>query len=292
MTGLLRGELLLTADIIAGLVIAEIILRLKLPDILMKRFMPRSIPPVTALATAVSAGSSKAGAAILSSSFTRGEIPERTLMWSVMMLPLPSYLRRWPSTFMLSVSMAGTAGGIFAASLLARSILRFVIALFMVRREGAGVPSSSYSFSGAEYHHGMRRKIFRTLPVAWLMFGIAYSLVPVAEGYLRGKFAGGFLPVSGWAVAAASIGHVRGALSLAGGAIEAGNLTVTQGVFALVLGSGLGTVTRVLRQDAGYYYGLFPRSTATKMLIMNLATILPLIMINLLFAGLALSLSA
>ena len=291
MNGLLKGELLLTADIIIGLLIAEVILRLKVPELVLKRFIPRNIPSVTGLAVAVSAGSSKAGAAIISSSFSRGEISERSAIWSVLMLPLPSYLRRWPSTLTLSISMAGTAGGIFAASLLIRSILRFMIALCMVRREGGEV-SSSYEISGKEYHSGIWRKILRTIPAAWVMFGIAYSIVPVADEYLRGKFAGGFLPVSGWAVAAASIGHVSAALSLAGGAIEAGNLTVTQGVFALILGSGLGTVTRVLRQDAGYYYGLFPKSTATKMLMMNIATISPLIMMNLLFAGLALLLSS
>lgn len=288
MNGLIRGELLLTADIFIGLIVAEVILRLKLPDIIMKRFMPRNIPAVTGLAVAISAGSSKAGAAMLSSSFSRGGLSERSLIWSVLMLPLPAYLRRWPSTFALSVSMAGTAGGIFAVSLIIRSVLRFMIALYMVRREGG--ESSSCEIVGTEYHGGIWRKISRTLPAAWVMFGIAYSIVPYAEGFLRGKFAGGILPLPGWTVAAASIGHVSSALALAGGAIEAGNLSVSQGVFALILGSGLGTVTRVLRQDAGYYYGLFPKSTATKMLLMNIATILPLIMINLLFAGLALSL--
>ena len=136
MNGLLRGEILLTIDIIIGLLVAEVIMRLKVSDIIMRRFIPRSIPAVTGLAIAISAGSSKAGAAVLSSSLSRGEISERSAIWSVLMLPLPSYLRRWPSTFMLAVSMAGVAGGVFAASLLLRSIMRFFFALYMLRREG------------------------------------------------------------------------------------------------------------------------------------------------------------
>ncbi|MBR4195236.1 MAG: hypothetical protein IKQ95_00820 [Synergistaceae bacterium] len=291
MSGLLKGEILLTADIFLGLIIAEIIIRLRLPEILMKRIIPRNIPAVTAMAVAVSAGSSKAGAAVLSSALSRGEISERCAVWSALMLPLPSYLRRWPATFALSVSMAGLAGGIFAVSLIIRSIMRFMFAMSMAGREGCE-SSSQREISGKTYGGGVWRNFLRTLPAAWVMFGIAYSVVPYAEGFLRGAFAGGLLPLSGWTVAAASLGHVRGALALAGGSIEAGTLSVSQGVFALVLGSGLGTVTRVLRQDAGYYFGLFPRSTAVKLLLMNIATILPLIMINLLFAGLALLLSS
>ena len=289
MNGLLRGEILLTIDIIIGLLVAEVIMRLKVSDIIMRRFIPRSIPAVTGLAIAISAGSSKAGAAVLSSSLSRGEISERSAIWSVLMLPLPSYLRRWPSTFMLAVSMAGVAGGVFAASLLLRSIMRFFFALYMLRREG-GENSETHELSGARYSVSIWRKMLRTLPTAWLMFGIAYSIVPFADGYFREAFAGKLLPLSGWTVAAASIGHVSSSLALAGGAIEAGELSITQGIFALILGSGLGTATRVLRQNAGYYYGLFPKSTATKMLALNLSTILPLIMMNLLFAGLALSL--
>ena len=57
MNGLLRGELLLTIDIIIGLLVAEVIIRLKISDIIMRRFIPRSIPAVTGLAIAISTGS-------------------------------------------------------------------------------------------------------------------------------------------------------------------------------------------------------------------------------------------
>ena len=294
MNELLRGEIYLTAEIIIGLLFAEVILRLKIPDIIMKRFAPKNIPPVTALAVAVSAGSSKAGAAIISSSLSRGEISESSAVWSVLMLPLPSYLRRWPSTFALSLSMAGKAGGIFALSLLSRSILRFMTALYFLRRENRNKTFQNHnaeSFPKARNYFTFHT-LAKTIPLAWIFFALAYILVPFADEIMREIFADGdmFLPLSGWAVSAASIGHVNAALSIAGGAIHSGELSVSQGVFALILGSGLGTVTRILRQNAGYYYGLFDKRTATKMLMMNFATIIPLIMINLIFAGLALSL--
>lgn len=291
MSGLLRGEIYLTAEIITGLILAEVILSLRLPDIIMRRFVPKNIPPVTAVAVALSAGSSRAGAAVISSSYSRGEITENAAVWSVLMLPLPSYLRRWPSTLALSIGMAGEAGGIFAVSLLARSILRFLVALKFLRRENHFSPSQNHFFPKIRNHITLRT-ITRTLPAAWVMFGLSYSIVPFADGAMRDIFAGvkTFLPLSGWAVSGASIGHISAALSIAGGAIEAGELSVSEGVFALILGSGLGTATRILRQNAGYYYGLFPKSTATRMLMMNFATIIPLIVINLIFAGIALSL--
>ena len=46
-----------------------------------------------------------------------------------------------------------------------------------------------------------------------------------------------------------------------------------QAVFALLLGNGLGIVTRALRQNAGYYFGLFPAGLAQSMLFWNVGTV-------------------
>ncbi|MCR4818307.1 MAG: hypothetical protein K5841_05060, partial [Fretibacterium sp.] len=69
--GLLRGELWLTFDVLLGLVIGDLILRLGLADRLMHRALPwlqrHGIGPVVGLALTLSLGSSKAGAALLAS---------------------------------------------------------------------------------------------------------------------------------------------------------------------------------------------------------------------------------
>lgn len=288
MSGLLCGLMTLTADITVGIILAEVIMRLKLPELMMRIIRLKKIPQTTATAIAIATASPRLAASMISDALTHGLISARCAEWSVMMLPLPAYLRRWPSTFILSVSMAGIAGGIFACSLLMRSVMRFMIAVYMVRSE-AETATMPGEFPPVKMPQ-LWMKLFRTLPVAWIMYAAAYVLVPVADEYLRGYFAGGFLPISGWSVSAASLGHISAALSLAGGSISAGNLSITQAVFALILGSGLGTMTRILRQDAGYYYGLFPAKLASKMLLLNFSTITPLIVLNLLFAGLALSL--
>ena len=48
-----------------------------------------------------------------------------------------------------------------------------------------------------------------TLPLAWFFYAVAFALVPYAESAFRRWFMGGsFLPLAGWAVAAASVAHV------------------------------------------------------------------------------------
>lgn len=292
MNGLLRGELLLTAEIISGMFFAEIVMRLRIADLLLRHVIPKDIPPVTGLAVALSAGSSKAGAAVLSSALSKNEINEASALWSVLMLPLPSYLRRWPSTLALAVGTAGTAGCIFALSLLVRSIVRFMIALIFLRRSNRNCIAQNHEVSFKPGYPKITLRFLKTLPLAWIFFAVSYELSPELNRLFQAMFEGKstLLPLTGWSVAAGSIAHITTALSLAGGALSSGELTTSEAVFALILGSGLGTATRILRQNAGYYYGLFPKGLATKMLIMNFATVLPLIIVNLLFAGLALSL--
>ncbi len=293
--GLLRGELWLTIDVLLGLVIGDLILRLGLADRLMRRAMPwlqrHGIGPVVGLALTLSLGSSKAGAALLASALDDGRLDRRTALWGTLMLPLPSYLRRWPATFTLAVSLAGLAGGIFALFLLLRSTARFFLAFFFLRRSGGEAVGTSNPLPPRQEREGLLRwrKLLRTLPLAWLFFAAAYALTPWADAFFKRYFFGGtFLPLAGWTVAAASLAHVSAALALAGGSLAAGELTTAQTVFALILGSGLGVVSRVLRQNAGYYFGLFPSDMARSLLFWNLATILPLVGLSLLLSALPL----
>ena len=276
----------------------ELILRWGVADRLMRRMMPwlqrHGIGPVVGLALALSFASSKAGAALLASALEERRVDRHTALWGTLMLPLPSYLRRWPATFALAVSLAGVAGGVFALFLLLRSTARFFLAFFILRRGGgrnsAAAADRAPAAPGAP---GFRkwRNLLRTLPLAWLLFAVAYALVPWADALLRRWFLGGtFLPLAGWTVAAASLAHVSAALALAGGSLAAGELTAAQAIFALILGSGLGVVTRVLRQNAGYYFGLFPPDMARRLLFWNLATILPLVLLSLGLAALPLAL--
>ncbi|MBQ7732685.1 MAG: hypothetical protein IJT58_01525 [Synergistaceae bacterium] len=290
--GLLTGELTLTLEIVLGLVLGEIIMRLRIAELIMKRFIPRSINPVTALAISVSFASSKTGAGIISSALEKQEITEKQAVWSVLMLSLPSYLKRWPATLALALSMAGRAGAFFAVSQLIIAAGRFITAFIFLPKEPKENNSHgelSAPKAAHEHKNSLLRKLIKTLPLAWLFFALAYSLVPVINKFFSQTINFPFLPLAGWTVAGTSIARVSAALALAGGSLASGELNNSQALFALILGSGLGTATRILRMNAGYYFGMFEARLARKLLLMNFVTLLPFVIINLLFAWFALS---
>ena len=137
-SGLLRGELRLTFDILAGLAIGMLVLRSGLADKLMKRLLPllrrAGIGPVLGMALTISLGSAKAGAAFIASALNEGRLGERPAKWGTLMLSFPAYLHRWPSTMVMAVSLAGLPGAIFGATLLARSAARFVLLAAILKR--------------------------------------------------------------------------------------------------------------------------------------------------------------
>lgn len=290
LKALLRGELWLTFDILLGLLIGDLVLRWGLADRLMRRMMPwlrrHGIGPLVGLALTLSLGSAKAGAAVLASALSEGRIDRHTALWGTLSLPFPAYLRRWPATLVLSVSMTGLVGGIFALVLILRSLVRFALVVCVLRsRESGELPREEVP-DRRRMGWGFYRKLGVTLPLAWFFYAVAFALVPYAESAFRRWFMGGsFLPLAGWAVAAASVAHVSAALALTGGSLAAGELSAAQAVFALLLGNGLGIVTRALRQNAGYYFGLFPAGLARTMLFWNVGTVA-------LLTGLSLALAA
>ena len=291
--GLLAGELILTLEIVLGLVLGEIIMRLRIAELIMKKFIPRSINPVTALALSVSFASSKTGAGIISSALEKQQITEKQTIWSVLMLSLPSYLKRWPATFALALSMAGRAGALFAVSQLVIAAGRFITAFIFLPKEKEKENKSDVEISQAKAHHehkhSLLHKLIKTLPLAWIFFALAYSLVPVINKFFSQTINFPFLPLAGWTVAGTSIARVSAALALAGGSLASGELNNSQALFALILGSGLGTATRILRMNAGYYFGMFEARLARKLLLMNFVTLIPFVIINLIFAWFALS---
>lgn len=290
LKALLRGELWLTFDILLGLLIGDLVLRWGLADRLMRRMMPwlrrHGIGPLVGLALTLSLGSAKAGAAVLASALSEGRIDRHTALWGTLSLAFPAYLRRWPATLVLSVSMTGLVGGIFALVLILRSLVRFALVVCVLRSRESGELPLEEAPGRRRMGWGFYRKLGVTLPLAWFFYAVAFALVPYAESAFRRWFMGGsFLPLAGWAVAAASVAHVSAALALTGGSLAAGELSAAQAVFALLLGNGLGIVTRALRQNAGYYFGLFPAGLARSMLFWNVGTVA-------LLTGLSLALAA
>lgn len=291
--GLAYGELRLTFDILSGLFLGFIVLRTGLADKFMRRMMPHlrraGIGPVLGMALTMSLGSPKAGAAYIASALDNGKISEPQAKWGTLLLSFPAYLRRWPSTFIMSASMAGISGAIFAIILVLRSAARFVWIASVLKRGGSAELECEAVSDRSAKNVKFNMKLLRTLPIAWFFFAIAYMLVPWAEEMIkRWLLAGTVLPLAALMVAAASIAHVSAALALAGGSLAAGDLNIAQAVFALLLGNSFGIVTRLFRQNAGYYFGLFSKKMAQDMLIWNFITTAGFALISLVLAALPL----
>ena len=102
-SGLLRGELRLTFDILAGLAVGMLVLRSGLADKLMKRLLPllrrAGIGPVLGMALTISLGSAKAGAAFIASALNEGRLDgrlrdsERSALWHTIKISAKEYRR-------------------------------------------------------------------------------------------------------------------------------------------------------------------------------------------------------
>ena len=294
--GLLEGELRLTFDIFFGLIIGFAIVRSGVADRLMRRLLPHlrkaGIGAELGMALTISLGSAKAGAALIASALDGGKISERSAKWGTLLLSFPAYLHRWPTTLTMSASMAGIAGTIFAFILLLRSAARFVLILFILKRGGA---AEEEEISGGKQPEARKvrfnwKRILKTMPIAWFFFAVAYMLVPWIEGVIKAQLlAGTVLPLAALTIAAASIAHVSAALALAGGSLAAGDLTIAQAVFALLLGNSFGIVTRLFRSNAGYYFGLFKKDMAKRLLFWNFTTTAGMALLSLVIAALPLA---
>lgn len=288
---LLRGELLLTANVLFGLILGETLLRLRLAERLLRRFLPAlqrlGIGPVVGTALATSLGSSRAGASLLAAAHREGRISDEKALWGTLSLACPGYLRRWITTVTLSASLAGATGTLFAAVILFRSFLRFLLALIFMGRTDDEAPFEAVSLDSPA--GGLYRRVLVTLPWAWSFYALAFAFVPRLERLLAGLLGGDFLlPPAGWAVAAAGFGHLSASLAAAGASLSLGDLTRWEALFALLLGNALGLFTRALRQNAAFWFGLFPRELAQRILFCHFATTTPLSLLTLAAAALPL----
>lgn len=285
---LLKAELILTVNIVAGLAAGEVILALGLVDKLFAPVIPlmarAGIHGKIAAAMLMALGAPRSGAALISGAYSDGEITRQEATFGALSLAFPGYLRRWIGTVAIAAGTAGMAGLIFACVLLARSACRFawMVAMLAGRRGTAvaGGAAQSSPVSARERVHRTLKMLKRSLPWAWCFFALTYALVPFADRAFAEYAAGwklyAFMPAEGWAVAVSSLAHVTAGLSSAAGALGAGSLDVGQAALALLVGNMAGSITRTMRQNVGYWVGIFPKDLVPGLLRWHFATTLAL----------------
>jgi len=310
---LLRGELLLTANVALGLALGEAILHFQVADRLFRRMLPRlarwGLSPDLGAALAVSLGSSRAGAAMIAAAFREGRLARRDTVLGTLLLAFPGYLRRWVTSFAVAVGLAGVAGAIYSGVLLLRSGARFVLVLLLLRRgkkpleachaemvHGEGTPEMEESaplnerksrfVSAGERRRMLLRLLGRTLPWAWSFYALAFVLVPYLDAFLlEHVHLLPLLPPAGWTVVAGSLAQNNVALAAAKASLATKTLTTAEAVLALLVGNVLGSFSRTARQNVGYWLGLFPRDLVRSLLVWHTGTQVPLMLLSLVGAA-------
>ena len=289
LADLLKGEVSMTVGIVLGLLVGELVLRLRVVEALIKKILPFmktiGLGPLLGAALAVSIGSSKAAAALLARGMEEKKISRDGVVWGTVSLSFPAYLRRWPSTLALCTSIAGRAGGIFAATLLLRSLGRFFFVIFKARGSERDFAPMDVEETGKISPSFWLKRLATTLPIAWAFYAAAFLIMPRLEAFLKENLGGSLLPMAGWSVASAALAGISASLALARGALDAGELDTAQAVFALLLGNGIGYFTRALRQNAGTFFGIFPADISRSIFIWNMATMLPFVAFSLIISA-------
>jgi hypothetical protein len=287
---LLKGEGLMTVGIVFGLFVGELVFRLRIAEVLIKKILPfmrtLELGPLLGTAWAVSIGSSKAAAALLARGMEEKRISRNGAVWGTLSLSFPAYLRRWPSTLALCASMTGTAGIIFAVTLLLRSFGRFCFVVLKARGSERDFSPMEAVKTGKLGPSFWLKRLAATLPIAWLFYAAAFLIMPRREMFLKENLGGSFLPAAGWGVASAAVAGISASLALARGALDTGELSAAQVVFALLLGNGMGYLIRAMRQNAGYFFGIFSADISRSILILNVATMLPFVALSLIVSAL------
>ncbi|WP_281744414.1 hypothetical protein [Thermanaerovibrio acidaminovorans] len=297
---LLLAEAKLTASILAGAVAGEAMVRFKVTDALFRpieRLLSNCRINRHALsAMAVSVASPRVGAAMLASAHGEGQITREDAVFGTLCLAFPAYIKRWIATAPVAVGIAGSLGLIYSTVLIARSACRFLLCLALLIKRGSGGSAgntTSYRSSGESQSRtmpsagqgGLIMTTLRSLPMAWGFFGLTFFLMPRLESAALNLLHGTVSP-SALTVITSALVHSSASLASADGALSAGLISPAGALLALLLGNCLGTFTRVLRQNMGYWVGIFPSEVLKPLAVWHMGTLLLFELLSIALAGL------
>lgn len=276
--GFLLGEARLTVSVLFGILAGWWLIKLKVPQFILARIGPMvcrcGIHPDLVIALALSLGSSRVATGMIASSFERGDLDRDEVVFGTLLLSFPGYIHRWVGTLGISIGLAGTAGLIYALSLMLRSLVRFAFFLFLLVKKKRPFTSCLVEWDKEKPVPPVWPMIKRTLPWGWGAFSLVYWGMPIVEPYFQ-QLSGSVPPVI-LSVALSGVAHNTAALAAAGAGLSAGSLSVGDAVLALLLGNLLGTFSRVIRQNLAFWAGVFPGKILTSLMLWNIGTLIPL----------------
>lgn len=216
--------------------------------------------------------SGTASLAMLGTFLREKAMTRRDVVLAVLLDTFPSYFLHLPTTFFVILPLTGKAGVLYLLVTFGAALLRFgaVLVYTHFSLPPVEVPSTAPS-ARQEWRSLLRqsmRKLVSRMGRVLLVVAPVYLLVLLLSEWgffewLRGVLAPGvgsrLLPVEGVSVVVMSLmAEATSGYAAAGAMLESGTLSVTQTVFALLLGQIVGSPVRALRHQLPYYMGIFP----------------------------------
>ncbi|SMG12463.1 hypothetical protein [Dethiosulfovibrio salsuginis] len=279
--GFVAGEARLTVSVLTGVFVGWVIVKLRVPQRALGKIGPLvcrcGLHPDLVVALALSLGTSRVATGMIASAYEKGDLDRDETVFGTLLLSFPGYLHRWVGTFGASVGLAGTAGALYALSLLLRSVVRFAFFLHLLVRARKSFSSCAVQWEKEKPVPPLWPMIKKTLPWGWGAFALVYWVMPIIEPYFYRL--GSSVPPVLLSVALAGIAHNTAALAAAGAGLSAGALSVGDAVFALLLGNLLGTFSRVIRQNLAFWAGVFPGRILVSLMLWHIGTLVPLMVL-------------
>ncbi len=218
--------------------------------------------------------------------FQEGKISRREMKVAYLFNSgLPTYLLHLPTTFFIILPLTKQAGLIYLGLTLTAALLRSAALLAYGRwrlppaagRSGelaAPAPAPKERLLQEiwqKFSRRFTRVIFYTLPIYFLIFAANdYGLFRWLRHAATNHVAVEFLPVEAASVVIFSVAtEFTSGMAAAGAFLQAGALTVSQTVMALVLGNIVATPIRALRHQLPSHMGIFAPKLGTELLLLS-----------------------
>lgn len=243
--------------------------------------------------------SGTASLSMLMSFHKDGMISRKEVTCSVLLNTFPTFFLHLPTTFFILLPLAGTAGALYLGITFAAALLRLGAILIFTR---VSLPPAGGGYVPAEPKRKWLRdllketlKKFRTRIGRILMIVLpVYVVISVVSemgffGWLRDQVAYGIssrlVPVEAMSVVIFSLmAEFTSGYAAAGAMLEAGTLSTSETVLALLVGNILAAPIRAVRHQLPYYMGIFTPGMGTWLMIASQAyRILSLILVGLVF---------
>ncbi len=226
--------------------------------------------------------------ALLAEAHERGELSGREIMFANLFNSLPSFMIHLPTLFLLTWPVLGPPAAVYAGLCLGaaftRTLLTAVVAHFALpARKEAGAAYADRApknfreaakTAWARFKRRLPRLVYVTIPIYVIMYLLQkHGCFAAAQDWLAAHADWlSFLKPQALGIIALHLAAEMGAaLSAAGSVFNAGGLSSSEVVLALLVGNILSTPMRAIRHQLPAYAGYFKPARALELVLANQA---------------------